>query len=71
MHYFGRSVSARLDLDGDELIDLAVGALGSAVLLRWVDTEGLVQTLIYICEHWDNNKAIHTNPHNPFYMFHT
>ena len=39
MQYFGRSVSARLDLDGDELIDLAVGALGSAVLLRWVNTE--------------------------------
>lgn len=35
LQYFGRSVSARLDLDGDELIDLAVGAHGSAVLLRW------------------------------------
>uniref|UniRef100_A0A7N6AV16 VWFA domain-containing protein n=1 Tax=Anabas testudineus TaxID=64144 RepID=A0A7N6AV16_ANATE len=34
LQYFGRSVSARLDLDGDELIDLAVGALGNAVLLR-------------------------------------
>ncbi|KAF3691974.1 Integrin alpha-10 Precursor [Channa argus] len=33
LQYFGRSVSAQLDLDGDELIDLAVGALGSAVLL--------------------------------------
>ncbi|KAM8826137.1 integrin alpha-10 [Synchiropus picturatus] len=33
LQYFGRSVSARLDLDGDELIDLAVGAHGSAVLL--------------------------------------
>uniref|UniRef100_A0A3Q3IA97 VWFA domain-containing protein n=1 Tax=Monopterus albus TaxID=43700 RepID=A0A3Q3IA97_MONAL len=33
LQYFGRSVSVRLDLDGDELIDLAVGALGSAVLL--------------------------------------
>uniref|UniRef100_A0A7N6AU02 VWFA domain-containing protein n=1 Tax=Anabas testudineus TaxID=64144 RepID=A0A7N6AU02_ANATE len=33
LQYFGRSVSARLDLDGDELIDLAVGALGNAVLL--------------------------------------
>lgn len=28
-------MSTRLDLDGDELIDLAVGAHGSAVLLRW------------------------------------
>lgn len=34
LQYFGRSLSARLDLDGDELIDLAVGAQGSAVLLR-------------------------------------
>uniref|UniRef100_A0AAV2MCI2 VWFA domain-containing protein n=1 Tax=Knipowitschia caucasica TaxID=637954 RepID=A0AAV2MCI2_KNICA len=33
LQYFGRSISARLDLDGDELIDLAVGAQGSAVLL--------------------------------------
>uniref|UniRef100_A0A3Q2Y2G7 Integrin, alpha 10 n=1 Tax=Hippocampus comes TaxID=109280 RepID=A0A3Q2Y2G7_HIPCM len=33
LQYFGRSVSARLDLDGDGLIDLAVGAHGSAVLL--------------------------------------
>lgn len=33
LRYFGRSLSARLDLDGDELLDLAVGAQGSAVLL--------------------------------------
>uniref|UniRef100_A0A8C7K3S8 Integrin subunit alpha 10 n=1 Tax=Oncorhynchus kisutch TaxID=8019 RepID=A0A8C7K3S8_ONCKI len=33
LQYFGRSVSARLDLDGDGLLDLAVGAQGSAVLL--------------------------------------
>uniref|UniRef100_A0A3P8UPH0 Integrin subunit alpha 10 n=2 Tax=Cynoglossus semilaevis TaxID=244447 RepID=A0A3P8UPH0_CYNSE len=33
LQYFGRSLSVRLDLDGDELIDLAVGAQGSAVLL--------------------------------------
>uniref|UniRef100_A0A667WCH9 Integrin subunit alpha 10 n=1 Tax=Myripristis murdjan TaxID=586833 RepID=A0A667WCH9_9TELE len=33
LQYFGRSVSARLDLDGDKLIDLAVGAQGSAVML--------------------------------------
>uniref|UniRef100_A0A674D1Z8 Integrin subunit alpha 10 n=1 Tax=Salmo trutta TaxID=8032 RepID=A0A674D1Z8_SALTR len=30
LQYFGRSVSARLDLDGDGLLDLAVGAQGSA-----------------------------------------
>ncbi|XP_062321955.1 LOW QUALITY PROTEIN: integrin alpha-10 [Osmerus eperlanus] len=33
LRYFGRSLSARLDLDGDELLDLSVGAQGSAVLL--------------------------------------
>ncbi|KAM4736482.1 integrin alpha-10 [Anableps anableps] len=33
LQYFGRSVSSQLDLDGDELIDLAVGAQGKAVLL--------------------------------------
>ncbi|KAK5599870.1 hypothetical protein CRENBAI_014469 [Crenichthys baileyi] len=33
LRYFGRSVSAQMDLDGDELIDLAVGAQGKAVLL--------------------------------------
>ncbi|KAF6739672.1 Integrin alpha-10 [Oryzias melastigma] len=33
LQYFGRCVSARLDLDGDDLIDLAVGAQGNAVLL--------------------------------------
>ncbi|KAM4600889.1 integrin alpha-10 isoform 2-T2 [Polymixia lowei] len=33
LQYFGRSVSARLDLDGDGLLDLAVGAQGNAVLL--------------------------------------
>lgn len=39
LKYFGRSVSARLDLDGDDLIDLAVGAQGNAVLLRSADTD--------------------------------
>ncbi|XP_051575990.1 integrin alpha-10-like isoform X3 [Myxocyprinus asiaticus] len=34
LQYFGRSLSALLDLDGDELLDLAVGAQGTAVLLR-------------------------------------
>ncbi|KAM6968178.1 integrin alpha-10 [Aplochiton taeniatus] len=33
LKYFGRSVSAQLDLDGDELLDVAVGAQGNAVLL--------------------------------------
>ncbi|KAF5904486.1 integrin alpha-10, partial [Clarias magur] len=34
LQYFGRSLSALLDMDGDKLLDLAVGAHGSAVLLR-------------------------------------
>uniref|UniRef100_A0A3Q4GDK0 Integrin, alpha 10 n=1 Tax=Neolamprologus brichardi TaxID=32507 RepID=A0A3Q4GDK0_NEOBR len=33
LQYFGRSLNAQLDLDGDDLIDLAVGAQGSAVLI--------------------------------------
>ncbi|XP_017280611.1 integrin alpha-10 [Kryptolebias marmoratus] len=33
LRYFGRSVSARMDLDGDDLTDLAVGAQGQVVLL--------------------------------------
>ncbi|KAG8517653.1 Integrin alpha-10, partial [Galemys pyrenaicus] len=33
LSYFGRSVDGRLDLDGDELVDVAVGAQGAAVLL--------------------------------------
>uniref|UniRef100_S4R5P8 Uncharacterized protein n=1 Tax=Petromyzon marinus TaxID=7757 RepID=S4R5P8_PETMA len=32
--YFGRSVDARLDVDGNGIVDLSVGALGNAVLLR-------------------------------------
>ncbi|XP_062813169.1 integrin alpha-X-like [Anolis carolinensis] len=34
LHFFGQSIQGRLDLSGDELTDLAVGALGSAVILR-------------------------------------
>ncbi|XP_067425632.1 integrin alpha-10 [Emydura macquarii macquarii] len=34
LSYFGRSVDGRLDLDGDELVDLAIGAQGAAVVLR-------------------------------------
>ncbi|GAB1287883.1 Integrin, alpha 10 [Apodemus speciosus] len=33
LRYFGRSVDGRLDLDGDDLVDVAVGAHGAAVLL--------------------------------------
>jgi hypothetical protein len=34
LRYFGRSVDGRLDLDGDDLVDVAVGAHGAAVLFR-------------------------------------
>ena len=34
LRYFGRSVDGRLDLDGDDLVDVAVGAHGAAILLR-------------------------------------
>ncbi|KAL1772077.1 integrin alpha-10 isoform X1 [Sigmodon hispidus] len=33
LRYFGRSVDGRLDLDGDDLVDVAVGAHGAAILL--------------------------------------
>lgn len=62
LRYFGRSLSARLDLDGDELIDLAVGAQGSAVLLRWVQaaagTEGMTVPRIASC-----NRNCHLKTH--------
>ncbi|XP_074837530.1 integrin alpha-10 [Carettochelys insculpta] len=34
LSYFGRSVDGQMDLDGDELVDLAVGAQGAAVVLQ-------------------------------------
>ncbi|XP_060112805.1 integrin alpha-X-like [Heteronotia binoei] len=34
LDFFGQSIQGRLDLSGDGLTDLAVGALGNAVLLR-------------------------------------
>ncbi|KAL8176609.1 UNVERIFIED_CONTAM: hypothetical protein K2H54_036934 [Gekko kuhli] len=34
LNFFGQSIQGRLDLSGDGLTDLAVGALGNAVLLR-------------------------------------
>ncbi|ELW49739.1 Integrin alpha-10 [Tupaia chinensis] len=33
LSYFGRSVDGRLDLDGDDLVDVAVGSQGAAILL--------------------------------------
>lgn len=36
LRYFGCSVHGQLDLNDDGLVDLAVGALGNAVILWWV-----------------------------------
>lgn len=34
LRYFGRSVHGILDVSGDGLVDVAVGALGAAVIIR-------------------------------------
>ncbi|KAK9391291.1 integrin alpha-10 [Crotalus adamanteus] len=34
LHYFGRSLDGQIDMDGDGLVDLAVGAQDAAVVLR-------------------------------------
>ncbi|XP_030043509.1 integrin alpha-10 [Microcaecilia unicolor] len=34
LRYFGRSVTGQMDLDGDDLVDLAIGAQGAAIVLR-------------------------------------
>uniref|UniRef100_A0A8D2KTF9 Integrin subunit alpha 10 n=1 Tax=Varanus komodoensis TaxID=61221 RepID=A0A8D2KTF9_VARKO len=34
LSYFGRSLDGQIDLDGDGLVDLAIGAQGAAVVLR-------------------------------------
>ncbi|KAG8432048.1 hypothetical protein GDO86_019515 [Hymenochirus boettgeri] len=34
LSYFGRSVTARMDLSGDGLVDLTVGSQGAAIILR-------------------------------------
>uniref|UniRef100_A0A8C2GF60 Integrin, alpha 10 n=1 Tax=Cyprinus carpio TaxID=7962 RepID=A0A8C2GF60_CYPCA len=46
LQYFGRSLSALLDLDGDELLDLAVGAQGTAVLLKYSMPH---YSLVFLC----------------------
>uniref|UniRef100_A0A8C1ZJA0 Integrin, alpha 11a n=1 Tax=Cyprinus carpio TaxID=7962 RepID=A0A8C1ZJA0_CYPCA len=33
LQYFGRSIHGKMDMNGDDLVDLAVGSLGAAVLL--------------------------------------
>lgn len=33
MQYFGRNIHGKMDMNGDGLVDLAVGSLGAAVLL--------------------------------------
>uniref|UniRef100_A0A4W3H556 Integrin alpha-2 domain-containing protein n=1 Tax=Callorhinchus milii TaxID=7868 RepID=A0A4W3H556_CALMI len=36
LRYFGRSADGQMDLDGDGLLDIAVGALGRAVVIGYV-----------------------------------
>ncbi|KAM7318252.1 hypothetical protein ACRRTK_022989 [Alexandromys fortis] len=45
LRYFGRSVDGRLDLDGDDLVDVAVGAHGAAILLSSQPIIHLLPTL--------------------------
>ncbi|KAG9345419.1 hypothetical protein JZ751_009966 [Albula glossodonta] len=58
LQYFGRSVSARLDLDGDRLLDLAVGAQGSAVLLS---SRSIVQINVSLSFQPHSINVIHKN----------
>ncbi|XP_069041091.1 integrin alpha-10 [Lepisosteus oculatus] len=58
LQYFGRSVSSRLDLDGDELLDLAVGAQGSAVLLS---SRSIVQINVTLSFQPHSINVIHKN----------
>lgn len=37
LKYFGQSLHGVLDVNGDRLVDLAVGALGAAVII-WLET---------------------------------
>uniref|UniRef100_A0A8C1MS60 Integrin, alpha 11a n=1 Tax=Cyprinus carpio TaxID=7962 RepID=A0A8C1MS60_CYPCA len=41
LQYFGRSIHGKMDMNGDDLVDLAVGSLGAAVLLWWVSNTRL------------------------------
>ncbi|XP_031230758.1 integrin alpha-10 isoform X1 [Mastomys coucha] len=45
LRYFGRSVDGRLDLDGDDLVDVAVGAHGAAILFSSQPIIHLIPTL--------------------------
>ncbi|XP_028645642.1 integrin alpha-10 isoform X1 [Grammomys surdaster] len=51
LRYFGRSVDGRLDLDGDELVDVAVGAHGAAILFSSQPIIHLIPTLDVIPPH--------------------
>ncbi|EGV94760.1 Integrin alpha-10 [Cricetulus griseus] len=51
LRYFGRSVDGRLDLDGDDLVDVAVGAHGAAILLSSQPIIHLLPTLDVVPPH--------------------
>ncbi|XP_048881242.1 integrin alpha-10 [Brienomyrus brachyistius] len=58
LQYFGSSLSARLDLDGDKLLDLAVGAQGNAVLLS---SRSIVQITVELTFWPYSINVIHKN----------
>ncbi|XP_069508862.1 integrin alpha-10 [Ambystoma mexicanum] len=58
LSYFGRSVSGQIDLDGDELVDLAIGAEGMAILLR---SRSIVQVNASIDVKPSSISVIHKN----------
>lgn len=57
LQYFGRSVHGMMDVNEDGLVDLAVGALGAAVLI-WLVTHTHPNTLPYYC-----SLIVHTQTH--------
>ncbi|XP_041961931.1 integrin alpha-10 [Alosa sapidissima] len=58
LQYFGRSVSAQMDLDGDNLLDLAVGAQGRAILLS---SRNIVQINVTLAFHPPSINVIQKN----------